>query len=209
MASLLHKLFGPSRREIWRQFAERVGGEYWEGNKWWISKKGKVIAQHGEWLITLDKYVVSSGKSSVVYTRIRAPYINKDGFRFKIYRESFFSPLGRYFGMQDVEVGFQPFDDDFVIKGNDEYKLWKLFKNDRIRKLISIQPKIHFSITSPADQNWFNKPFEDNTDELQFKVRGIIKDIEQLKSLFMLFAEVLDHLCHIGAAYEDDPRAED
>ena len=207
MEGLLHKLFGPSRKEIWRQFAKQIDAKYWENGSWGFDRS-KVIAQHNEWIITLDN-LDEAGEGDNIYTRIRAPYINKDGFRFTIYRESFFSPLSRYFGMQDVEIVHQPFDDDFVIKGNDEYKLWKLFKNDRIRELISRQPQIHLSITSPVDQTWYNKPFKSNTDELRFKIHGIIKDMDQLKSLFELFAELLDHLCHIGAAYENDPRIKD
>ncbi len=37
---------------------------------------------------------------------------------------------------------------------------------------------------------------------------GVIKDTERLKQLFDLFAEVLNHLCQIGSAYEDDPGME-
>jgi hypothetical protein len=36
-------------------------------------------------------------------------------------------------------------------------------------------------------------------------VHGIIKDLHHLRGLYDLFAEILDHLCHIGSAYEDDP----
>jgi len=203
MIKILRDLFGPSRKHIWAQFAREINAHYDNEGSW--AKSGKVLAQHKEWVITLDKYTVSTGKSSVKYTRIRVPYINKDGFRFTIYRESFFSPVGRYFGMQDVEVGHDELDDAFVIKGNDEYKLWKLFKNDRIRDLLHAQPQIHLSIVAPADNGWFNKRFDDNVDELQFKVRGIIKDINRLKSLYDLFAEILDQLCLINAAYEDSP----
>jgi hypothetical protein len=42
-------------------------------------------------------------------------------------------------------------------------------------------------------------------DELYFQVVGVLKDIERLKSLFELFAEVLDRLCRMGSAYERGP----
>lgn len=35
---------------------------------------------------------------------------------------------------------------------------------------------------------------------------GIIKDVERLKLLYELFAETLDQLTRVGAAYERDPR---
>ena len=34
---------------------------------------------------------------------------------------------------------------------------------------------------------------------------GSIKDVERLKSLFDLFAAVLDQLCRIGSAYKQEP----
>jgi hypothetical protein len=34
---------------------------------------------------------------------------------------------------------------------------------------------------------------------------GVIRDIERLKRLFELFAEVLDELCRIGSASANDP----
>ena len=107
-------------------------------------------------------------------------------------------------GMQDVEVGHFQFDEDFIIKGTDEYKLRQLFENDKIRELISVQPRIHLEVKD--DEGFFGSDFPQGVDELYFSVVGIIKDTERLKQLFDLFAEVLNHLCQIGSAYEDDPR---
>ncbi|HWB13703.1 MAG TPA: hypothetical protein VG826_31045 [Pirellulales bacterium] len=108
--------------------------------------------------------------------------------------------------MQDVEIGEPEFDDAYIIKGNDEDKLRRLFGDPRIRQLIEQQPRIHLSIQD--DEGWFKAKFPEGVDELLFREIGIIKDINRLKALYDLFAEVLDHLCKIGSAYEDDPRVE-
>ena len=71
---------------------------------------------------------------------------------------------------------------------------------------MSSQPNIHLSVKD--DEGWFATHFPEGVDELYFCVPGIIKDVDRLKSLYALFAEVLDHLCRIGSAYEDDPRLE-
>ena len=134
----------------------------------------------------------------------RAPYVNKDGFRFTIYRKSIFSGLGKLLGMQDVEVGYPEFDEAFIIKGNDEAKLRALFANDHIRQLIEMQPAVYLTVKD--DEGWFGPHFPEGVDELCFHVVGVIKDIDRLKSLYYLFAETLNHLCHIGSAYEDDPK---
>src|SRR5436309_2760276 len=126
----LRDMFGPSREEIWRQFAGAVGGDFTQGG-FWSGGKTRVDAAHGQWLVTLDTQIVSNGKTSTTYTRMRAPYVNPDGFRFDVYRSGLFSDIGKLFGMQDVVVGHRQFDEDFIIKGNDEAKLRRLFDNAR------------------------------------------------------------------------------
>src|SRR4051794_7167734 len=108
--------FGPSKDEVWRQLSQEIGAEFIEGGFW---KRSKVQAQVGPWTVTLDTSTSDEdGKTPV--TRLRAPYVNPDGFRFTIYRKGSFSNLGKLLGMQDIEVGDPDFDEAFIIKGNDE-----------------------------------------------------------------------------------------
>jgi hypothetical protein len=199
--SILRKVFGPSRKEIWRQFCAQTGSTYVPGG---FAKTDKIEATHGPWTVTLDTFVVSSGKSAVIFTRMRAPYVNPDGFRFTAYRKGIFTEIGKWLGMQDVTVGHDEFDRDFVIKGNDEQKLRRLFSSQKIRDLISAQPDIHFSVEDDEGKLW-GKNFPEGVDELYFQVLGVIKDIERLKLLYELFAETLDELCRMGSAYEQAP----
>jgi len=193
--SFLQKLFGPSRDEIWKQFAAAVGGSFNEGGFW---NGSKVEATYGQWVVTLDTYTVSNGKTSVSYTRMRSPYVNPDGFHFNIYRQGFFSNLGKKLGMQDITVGYPQFDADFVIKGNDEWKLRRLFASEKIRDLISAQPDIHFSVRDDDGQFWAGRNLPPGVDELYFQAVGVIKDIARLKLLYDLFSETLDELCRMG-----------
>ena len=200
MTSVLRRMFGPSKKEIWRQLSEQMQATFVEGGTW---KADRVEATHGQWTVTLDTYTVVAGKVVVVFTRMRAPYVNPDGFRFTIYRKSIFTGIGKLFGMQDVDVGYEEFDHDFVIKGTDEGKLRQLFANVRIRELISTQKDIKFSVSD--DEGWFGARFPEGVDELTFVVAGVIKDVERLRKLFDLFAETLDELCRMGSAYESRP----
>lgn len=199
--SVLKKIFGPSKEEVWRQLCSEIGADFIDGGLW---RGAKVEARVREWTITLDTFVVSTGKTSVPFTRLRAPYVNKDGFRFRIYRKSMFSGLGKLFGMQDIEVGHADFDREFIIQGSDDNKVRLLFGNSEIRRLMEAQPAIHLEVKD--DEGWFGTVFPEGVDELYFQVTGIIKDVERLKALYELFAETLNHLCHIGSAYEDDPQ---
>lgn len=197
----LRNLFGPSREEIWRQLSEAVHGRYVAGKGVW--KGDRVEASHHAWTVTLDQYVVSTGEVTIPYTRFRAPYVNTSGFRFRIYRRSRLSGLGKMMGMQDIEMGDPAFDEAFIIQGHDAAKLRLLFANPRIRELITAQPEIEFSVKD--DEGWFGPRFPEGVDELHFLAHGVIKDVARLKQVYDLFAEVLDELCRMGDAYETDP----
>jgi len=185
--------FGPRKDEVWQQLSEEIGAEFLEGGFW---KGSKVQAHVGPWTVTLD--INNDGESQS--TRIRAPYVNPEGFRFTIYRKGFFSNLGKLLGMQDIEVGDPEFDEAFIIKGNDEGKVCGLFANPRIRQMSLAQPKIRLEVKD--SEGWFGPRFPDDVDESHFEVLGVIKDVERLKALFDLFAAVLDQLCRIGSAYK-------
>lgn len=197
---MLRRWFGPSREEIWRKLSDDLRARYVDGG--W-SRSDRVEVTHGDWTLTLDTYTVSTGKTTVVYTRMRAPYVNPEEFRFTIYRRGFFSDIGKTFGMQDVEVGDPAFDQDFIVKGTDEARLRSLFSSPRLRELIRQQPHIHLSVRD--EDGWFGGRFPERVDVLTFTVVGVIKDVDRLKALFDLFATTLDELCRIGAAYDSDP----
>ena len=197
---LLRQMFGPSKQEVWQELCRQIGAQYIDGGFW---KGDKVVAQVGPWIVTLDTYTVSTGKSSTTYTRLRAPYVNRDGFRFQIYQAGFLSELGKLLGMQDIEIGDPLFDQGFIVKSNVEVQVRALLSDGRIRDLLQRQPSVSFHVAD--DEGWFGAQFPQGVDELYFQVIGVIKDVDRLKALFELFSETLQQLCRIGSAYETDP----
>ena len=197
---ILHSLFGPSKRAVWNQLAQQVNGTFVEGG---FFGRDKVVATTDHWTVTLDTYTVSTGKSSASYTRMRAPYINKDGFRFTFYRAGFFTPLGEMLGFSDIKIGEAAFDEAFVLKANDERRVRQLLSNPTVKQLMNAQPRIRVEVKD--DEGWFGTRFPQGVDELYFVTGGVVKDVELLAGLFELFSAILHQLCHIGSAYENDP----
>jgi len=196
--NFLKALFGPSRKDVWRQLADEVDGQFHEAG---FLNPFAVQSRTGDWTLTLDTYTSGDGKTNQTFTRVRAPYFNPEGFRFDIYRAGVFSGFGKALGMQDVEVGHPRFDRDFVIKGNAPRRLRRLFDNGRVRRLMQAQPKIQ--LTVKGRDGWFGR-YPDGMDELHFQAHGAIKDLPRLRNLFDLFTEVLWQVCHGGRAQEDD-----
>lgn len=197
---MFRRMFGPSRKEVWQQLSREMNARFVEGS---FTKAEKVQVTHGEWTVTLDTFAVHTGKVVIVFTRMRAPYVNPDGFRFRVYRRGVFSDIAKAFGMQDFEVGQPGFDENFIIKGTDENRLRQLFANPKIRELIEAQKDIDFSVKD--DEGWFGPTFPEGVDELSFTVPGVIQDVERLKRMYELFAETLEELCRMGSAYRRDP----
>ncbi len=196
----MFRFWGPTVQEIWKQVSEEIQAEYVDEGFW---KGKKVVAKHGPWIITLDSYAISTGKTTIVFTRLRAPYVNPSHFSFRVCRRSWIQDLRKFFGAQDIVIGDEEFDRDFIIQGNDEEKVRKLFQNATIRQLIDDQPVIE--LNSIDDEGWFGKTFPEDTDELLYSVPGLLKDPERIKELFELFAQLLDQLCLIGGAVDVPP----
>lgn len=191
-------LFGPSKREIWQQLSEQLGGEFlasWRGDK--------VQATHGDWTITLDTYVVMAGKAPIVFTRMRAPYVSQSGFRFSIHRRNVFTDLAGWLGAQDIEVDDPEFDEAFVIKSNDEEMVRTMFRSQRLRDLLNAQKDVGMKVLDK--ESWFGAKFPADADELYFAVTGVIKDLDRLKGLYELFGEILEQLVRVGAAEPGTP----
>jgi hypothetical protein len=195
--------FGPSRSEVWKQLSAEIGGEYVDGGFW---RGDKVEVTHGEWTITLDTYTVSTGKVTIVYTRMRAPYVNTEDFRFTVSRAGFLTEVAKKLGMQDIDIGHEPFDHDFVVKSNDEPRVRALFANATIRELLLDQPNLHHFSVRGGDR-WMEPRLPDDQDALEFLVMGVVKDIPRLKALYELLSETLEELCRVGAAYRRAPAA--
>ena len=197
----LKNIFGPSKDEIWGQIANEINGEYIHEGFW---MGDKLRFKHDHWEIVLDTYTQSTGNSAIVLTRLRVPFVNKDGLQFKIFHESFFTTIGKIFGMQDIQIGDRYFDDQFIIKGNNEPKI-KRFLNDRkLKDLFRSIPKVSIEIKN--NEGWFGQSYPDGVDVLYFECIGVIKDKLVLKNLFELFSAILDRLVKIDSAYKDDPR---
>ena len=67
-----------------------------------------------------------------------------------------------------------PFDEAFVVKGENEPRVKMLFANPRIRELLASQPEIH--LTVEGGQRWSKPKQPEGTDVLVFHVAGVIKD---------------------------------
>jgi len=194
------KLFGLSRADVWAALAQEINARH-ESGGWW--KSDRVVASVDPWMLTLDTFTDSHQDNSTTYTRLRAPFVSLDGFRFRIYRKSIFSGLGKFLGMQDIEIGDSYFDEQFIIQSDRPQQVVRLLDSVRLINLLENQPRVMFQVKD--DEGWFGVRFPPNVDELSFSAIGVIKDLDLLRGLFDLFAETLHQLVVIGSAADTPP----
>jgi len=194
-------VYRDSQEQVWREFARELGAEFIAGGSMWGGDK--IVVRVNHWTVILDVHTVVAGYTSITCTRIRAPYLNRDKFRFRVYHKDIFSSIGVLLGAQDVEIGNADFDREFVVKTNDEAKVRQLFSNVRVRTLLQANPSVHMLIKE--SEGTYGADYPPDVDELYLEVIGIVRRAERLRSLYELFSETLNHLCHLDSAYADDP----
>ena len=189
---LWRDMFGPGQNEVWSGIAKQIDADYTPAG--WM-QKGRIDLHRDNFIITLDTYTVSTGKSSATYTRMRSPFRNPNNLAMNIYRESIFSWVGKLLGMSDITIGDEFFDKEFVVQGSPETKVKAFLQDAKLKQLIEVQPSVSFKIRK--DNGWFLKQYPDGVDELYFQCGGIVKDEARLKHLFELFTASMDKLSEI------------
>lgn len=189
------------RADVWSKIAREINGEYTPKR---LFAKDSLTLKHREWLIKMDVFKRGSSDNKRTYTRLRAPFLHKTNFQFEIRRENVLSSAGKFFGMQDIEIGNHFFDEQFIIQSNDEHKIKDLLDDEELKNFISYQPKILLKVKHKAG-SIFQKGYPEEVDELYFECRGIIKNEEVIIGLFAIFKTMLDRMVAVDLAYEGDP----
>lgn len=184
--------FGLIKDAAWHRILNGVGDNLLNHN---YLKDQRIELDIGDWAITIDSY----STNEKTYTRLRAPYINTENFRFKVFRKGFFSNLMKLFGMQDIEIENTAFDENFIIQATDKDKIKALFSDYLIREMIMNLDSVLIQVKE--DESWFKDKYPNGIDELYIEVPVLVQDIEQLEVMFLILAKIFQYLCNISKGY--------
>lgn len=145
------------------------------------------VLEQKERRVILDIYNNHAvGFEAVAYTSFSAYIFGRDNFRFTINTQSFTDELGKFFGMQDITLGFRNFDEKFVIKSNDEKKISNLFSDQQVRSTLVALNDLSFGIVEYEIENADGKaPF------LELKIGSAVSDPMHLREVYNAFFKVL------------------
>lgn len=109
------------RRAVWAQLAEKRGGEYLDEKRpfWSTERRDQLDLRVGSAVVRVDVRITGFGKSKEAYTRARARFTLGRGPAFHVAPAGALASVGRALGAQDLPLGHQRFDRDFIVKGQD------------------------------------------------------------------------------------------
>jgi hypothetical protein len=178
---------------IWQEFAKETNGTFAEGYSW---NSDSTEIEYKNWKIIFDHYTLWSGKYCTYLTRVVVPINLKNNYKLEIYKEGFIRKIEKFFGAQDIQIGYPEFDKAFTIKSNNEFKTKTLLQNKNLRDIIASQKDINIQILDT--KGIWGKKLPDNEFELSYYTDGEVDDLEVLKSLLELIKVLLNDLYQLN-----------
>ncbi len=170
-----------SEDEIWKKISDQLKND--------LGKKDySALIEDEQYSILLDIDIDPEGGSDdgELLTSLTAKLSDEQHVRFSITHQGFKSEVKKIFGMQDIEIGFQEFDNKFIIKGNETEKVKEIFSNEELRFALLKFDNIIFEIRD-------HKIGAHKEVVLALDISEVVNDPLQLRSLYKSFKLVLSH----------------
>jgi hypothetical protein len=123
------KIISGNEDEIWQQ----ITSDFREGDL--LEYRAIIQQQNTRVLLDIDIDLGGGFEGGYESTMLRSPLKPNNNFRFAIHEEGFIDEVGKFFGMQDVVIGYPEFDKKVLIKANDEAKVKPLFADTSVREV--------------------------------------------------------------------------
>jgi hypothetical protein len=169
---------GNTEQEIWSKVEQDLNIDEIEHYEILIKQGNKNI------VFVLDIDLGGGFEGGSQYAMLRSPVSVNRNFKFAIHNEDFIDEVGKFFGMQDVETGYEELDKHLVIKTNDEKKVRRIFENDAVRNILISLDSFHCGIHTHTDDGAQRHFLELYVDEN-------VDDLLVLKSLYKVFYNLL------------------
>lgn len=175
---------GDNEEDIWKQ----IESQFREnpeplGYDVIIENQGRTIN------ISIDEDMGGGFEGGYAITSLTAQLEHVDGFRFALHRQDFIDQLGKFLGMEDIELGYPEFDKDIIVKTNDAERLKSILGNEKTRSSIQSLRDFNFHISHHSSVNT-----EVEAAFLELTIDDAILETTQLRSIYELFVAVLNSL---------------
>ncbi|WP_256012586.1 hypothetical protein [Desertivirga xinjiangensis] len=178
---------GETEDEIWRKISDDLGQNEPLDYQVYIESQGRQIS------LNIDIDLGGGFEGGYAVTSFSSLLHKNDDFRFAIHREDFIDEIGKFFGMQDVLIGYPEFDNKMIIKTNDEARVKFIFSDPGSRQVFQSLENFSFGVAHHhvADSE-FKEPF------LELIIEDGITEVAALRQIYNAFTEVLTKMDPLG-----------
>jgi hypothetical protein len=177
------KIFaGKTEAEVWKQIDVDLGnGED-------VYDYNVIIAQGDKKINLIIEIDLGGGfEGGYANTGFSTQIIPDKGFTFAVHHDDFIDDIGKFLGMQDVEVGYPELDHALVIKTNDDEKVRLLFTDSNVRAVLEKLSDFDFGI------RLHHVPDTDVKQAfLELNIEDGITEPTELRKLYNAFYTVLE-----------------
>ena len=176
------QISGQNEEEVWQQLQADLTQQ-----QDLMQYRALVHQQNKEIHLDIDIDLGGGFEGGYATTIFSAPFRNREGFRFALYEAGFFDDLGKFFGMQDIEVGYPEFDQKIIVKATDESRIRTILTDDALRAALLSLKDFTFEIVLPDDGDT-----DTNDSRLELIIEEGITDPRRLRPLYDAYFSVLN-----------------
>ena len=181
------------RKKAWQQFCDEAGATYVKGG---VLKSDRIEASFQGWPIVYDTMAIPAGNVILIYTRLRAPFLAKSDFKFRISKKSFLTKFAEKIGKSKLKTGDPRIDDNFLIKHNSDEKIRQLLSGEKLKEHLLEKTKSHFELSHGYKS--VGRQFPKGCDGLSLVVLYEGGDKDRLMLFHNLIGEMLVALAEAG-----------
>jgi len=140
-----------AHQRAWQEFAVARGMVCQMAAVPWYQRSSVVVTGTLD-LVALEfgTYVVSNGKSSTTFTRVRAHALDPIPSNIRVSTAHLFSGIGRMLGLQDVPTGDAIFDEKYVVKADREADARALLDAPTRKAMMAFPHSVRFEYEAGA-----------------------------------------------------------
>ncbi len=186
---------------VWMEFADEFNASVDDPNPDSSHTEMSILVPMANTTWTLEYRMLPGTKGGHDQTTVHTSYTPRGGFQFAIHPQKWLDGFKKLAGMQDIIVGHEDFDKQFVIKGNDEALVKKLFEDPAVIEILLDEPTVQlWAHCENTDSAPSSRALHKGQNQLSLRVQGAVDDFERMKAIYKLKHRILDKLVHIGVA---------
>lgn len=158
-----------------------------------------VVFTHRDVPCVMDMESVRSGKQNRTFTRLTFEWPRREAFACQVVPQGMLSFVTNWFGSQDVRLGWEPFDDAFIVKTDDEAAVPSVLTRPVLELLLQLR-EFASDHQPPKEMGSGYVECSIRANQVQVRMRGYLLTADDLLTFYQLGSTLFDQLDSAGAA---------